>query len=58
MTMLIYRLNLNTKSLLKLFAYIAFCPLSKPIRTLEKQTEKKKPNKTKKTKQNKTKAKT
>ena len=42
MTMLIYRLNLNTKSLLKLFAYIAFCPLSKPIRTLEKQLKKKK----------------
>ena len=41
MTVLIYRLNLNTKSLLKLFAYIAFCPLSKPIRTLEKQLKKK-----------------
>ena len=41
MTVLIYRLNLTTKSLLKLFAYIAFCPLSKPIRTLEKQHKKK-----------------
>ena len=50
MTMLIYRPNLNTKSLLKLFAYIAFCPLSKPIKTLEKQTEKKQKQKQKQNK--------